>query len=263
MKVQQLSLVGADGALVTVYEKRLSSRERGEPEAVARLRAEARLLAALGARATPRLVGSGEDERGPWLRTEKVPFPTLAERLEAASATGRAALEPAWVERATRAAFGALAELHAAADASGPLEIVHADLSPANVAFDDRGARAVLLDLDLARWRGSSPLDGAFRGTVGYCAPEIARGEVPTVASDVFALAATLLHAATGLAPRRGPSLAALLAAAGEVRLLDDPEVGWAELGARGPAHAALVRCLAHDATERPASARDVLTLMA
>lgn len=247
MKVEEIRHAGE-----ILVDKRLSARERGEAEAVDRLRGEARLLAALGGRVTPRLVASGEDDGGPWLRTAKLPFPTLADRI---AASGGGALDAEWVERAARAAFEALADLHEAHDAAGHLAIVHADLSPANLAIDDAGARAVLLDLELACWREAPPRDGAFRGTVIYAAPEIARGEAPRVASDLFALAASLLHATLGAPPRQGPSLAALLAAAAETPLLDERH---AALAARGPGHAALLVCLAHDPGDRPASAREV-----
>lgn len=259
MKVLEFSVLANDGTAVRLFEKRLSPRERDEPEAAARLRDEAHLLRALGGKATPLLADAGEDERGPWLRTVKVPFPILADRLLRAAEGGAPALDGAWVERAVRAAFGALADLHEASDDGGPLLVVHADLSPANLAVDDPGTRAVLLDLELATWRGAPPRDGAFRGTVAYCAPEIARGEAPTVASDLFALAATLLHAVTGAPLRSGPSLAAMLGNAAE-RPLFDPLTGAAsELGARGPGHAALVRCVAHLPGDRPVSAREVL----
>jgi len=263
MRLEEVSIIGIDGVTTTLFEKRLSTRERTEPEAVTRLRSEADLLARLGGRVTPRLVDTGDDERGPWLRTEKLPFPTLAHRLDAAAANGAGSLDVAWVERALQAALGALATLHDASDAHGPLSIVHADLSPANLALDDAGTRAVLLDLELASWRGAPPLrDGAFRGTLAYCAPETARGEAPTVASDLFALAATFLHAMTGAAPRTGSSFAALLAAAAERPLLDEhPHLASGHPTERGPAHAAIARCLAHVPSERPASARDVLAL--
>ena len=171
MRVEEVSILGTDGTAVVVYEKRLSTRERGEPEATARLRGEAELLAALGGRVTPALVGTGEDERGPWLRTEKVPFPTLAQRLDEAARRGTTALDIAWIERAVRVAYAALAELHEAADFRGALQIVHADLSPANVAVDDDGGTRGALDLDLATWRGAAARDGAFRGTVAYVRP--------------------------------------------------------------------------------------------
>ncbi|MBX3223218.1 MAG: hypothetical protein KF795_22090 [Labilithrix sp.] len=239
-------------------DKRLSARERLEPEAIARLRSEAALLALLSdLGVTPRLLASGEDELGPWHRIERVRVPTLSDRL--ARAPGP--LATAWIERAVRATLGALASLHEAADTRGPLLVVHADLSPANVAIDDAATRAVLLDLDLAWWRdGPSRLDGAFRGTIAYVAPEVARGEPPTAASDLFALAATLLHGVNGVPPRDGPSFAALLAAAAEAPLLDEAARG--RLAAKGPGHAALAACLAHDPAHRPASARAALAVL-
>lgn len=262
MKVEEITLVGSDGVPRSLFEKRLSARERSVPEAAARLRGEADLLGVLGGTFTPRLAGAGEDERGPWLRTERIPFPTLAQRLERSRNEGAPVLDTAWLEPAIRVAFAALAQLHDASDGRGPLQIVHADLSPSNVAVDDDAMRAVLLDLELASWRASPTRDGAFRGTVGYCAPEIARGELPTVESDLFALAATFLDAALGKAPRAGPSLAATLAAAAERPLLDELHVARAALTSCGRAGAALVRCLAHLPNERPASAHEVVSLL-
>ena len=254
MRVQEVMILEKQGkSTITVVEKRLSTRERDEPEAAIRLRDEAFLLNALGGRVTPGLLAAGEDEQGPWLQMERIPFPTLAGRLDQA---GGAPLDRSWVQRATLAAFSALAELHEGTDAQGPLRIVHADLSPANLIVDDEGARAVLLDLELAAWRGGAARDGAFRGTVGYCAPEIARGEAPTIASDLFALAATLLHASIGQVPRSGPSLAAVLIRAAEHPLLEELQMPAAQLSA------AIVQCLAHDPRARPSSARQVLALL-
>lgn len=236
-------------------EKRLSPRERGEVEAVARLRAEAALLDHLGATGvTPRLLARGEDDGGPWHRIERVALPTLADHIERA---GERPLDRAFMERAARAAFDALAKIHEASDPRGHLAILHADLSPANVAIDATGARVVVLDFDLACFRDSPPRDGAFRGTIAYTAPEIARGESPTVRSDLFSLAATLLHGITGRPPRSGPSFAALLAIAGESPLLS-PE--HAALAAHGPGHAAVIACLAHEPVRRPPSANAALS---
>lgn len=227
----------------TWIEKRLSPRERGEPEAQARLRSEARLLGLLRGSAFPRLIASGEDEHGPWHRVERIMLPTLAERI------ARGPVSPAWVTGAIPAVFRAVAELHEAADATGPLDVVHGDPSPANLAIDDTGTRVVLLDLDLASWRdGHPPLDGAFRGTLHYVAPEVARGEPPTVRSDLFAFAATLMEALLGHPPRDGASFPALLLEAAERPL------------ALGDAPPALAACLAHDPADRPPSARAVVS---
>jgi serine/threonine protein kinase len=235
-------------------EKRLSARERSEPEAIARLRSEAILLGLLSdadCGVTPQLLAHGEDEAGPWHRIERIALPTVAERLAAAQGCP---LDPVWIERAAEAGFRALARLHDATDASGPLHVVHADLSPSNVAIDDHGSRLVLLDLDLAWWRDGPSRDGAFRGTIAYAAPETTRGEPPTVQTDLFSLAAIFLHCATGRPPRTGASFAALLASAAEMPLA----VADAVLG--GPSRRAVVGCLAHHPPDRPRSAHEVLT---
>lgn len=223
-------------------EKRLSPRERSEPEAEKRLISEALLLeklAPLGV--TPRLLAHGRDARGPWHRVERVRMATLEQRLS----TGPSA--PEWIDRAARAVLLALSALHEATDEVGPLLVVHADPSPSNIAISDDASRAVLLDLDLAWWRESHPPpDGAFRGTIGYVAPEVARGDRPTVKSDLFSVGASLLHALTGVKPRLGDSFPALLAMAAEEPIAV-------------PAHLPdLVRkCLAFDPNLRPASAKE------
>lgn len=232
-------------------EKRLSSRDRHEPQAIADLRSEAALLSRLSTlRVTPRFIESGEDALGPWHRIERIALPMLATRLTTMP------LDTPWIERAVRVTFAALAGLHEATDSAGPLAIVHGDLSPANIAIEPDASRALLLDLNLAWWRDGPRRDGSFRGTIAYVSPEIARGERPTPKSDLFSLAASLLHAMTGAPPRTGASFAALVAAAGETPVLTAEHAAFA---VRGAGHAAVVACLAHAPEHRPASARAVL----
>jgi serine/threonine protein kinase len=225
-------------------EKRLSSRERSEPESLFRLRNEADLLEQL-ARASvrevvPRLIARGEDAGGPWHRMERVRLPLLSAR----------AADPRWVESAARTALEALAMLH-----EHPLAILHRDLSPSNIAADD--ARTVFLDFDLASWSGGAlPRDGAFRGTIATASPEAARGEPLDARSDLFALAASFVSVSLGRPLREGP-LAALLVRAAEEPILDDGL--RSRLATFGPGHSALVRCLAFDRDARPRSARDAL----
>jgi len=200
----------------------------------------------LGGRVTPKLVEQGDDERGPFLRMERIELPTLEQRLEVASGVP---LATTWIEQALPKAFAALAVLH-----EGEPSVVHADLSPGNLAIADDGSRVVILDLGLAFWRDAPPRDGTFRGTIAYAAPEVARGEPPTAKSDLFSLAAVFLHAATGEVPHAERSFAAALASVAETPLL---EAHHRALASRGPAHAAMIRCLAHDPAERPESARE------
>jgi serine/threonine protein kinase len=216
--------------------KRLSERAASEPWMRARLLGEGELLARLQARGTPRLVASGEDAHGPWLVLERVDGEPLATRL--------GAVDAAWLALAASAAFGTLAQVHAAG-------VVHGDLSPDNVMLSADARRATVLDFGLASWPGAPAMPaGPFRGTLLYAAPEVARGETPDARADAFALAASLLHAASGEPPRKAETQAAMLLSAGE-----QPIEPWARRAAAAlpPAlAAALVACCAFERDARP-----------
>jgi serine/threonine protein kinase len=200
----------------------------------ARLVAEGELLARLQGRGTPRLVASGEDVHGPWLVLERVEGEPLATRM--------GAVDAAWMELAAGAAFDALAQVHAAG-------VVHGDLSPDNVMLSAEARRATLLDFGLAFWPGAPPMPaGPFRGTLLYAAPEVARGETPDARSDAFALAASLLHVASGEPPRKAEPQAAMLLAAGE-----EPIEPWARRAAAALPAALGKALVAYCAFERDA----------
>jgi eukaryotic-like serine/threonine-protein kinase len=81
--------------------------------------------------------------------------------------------------------------------------VVHRDIKPANVLFDS-GGRAYLADFGVATFRDATSgltATGSLVGTPEFMAPEQARGERATPASDVFSMGATLLYAATGRPP--------------------------------------------------------------
>lgn len=83
--------------------------------------------------------------------------------------------------------------------------VVHGDIKPGNAIIDARG-QAHVIDFGLARVMGRDRGAEATGGTLPFMAPELLRGERPSVQSDVFALGATLWSLLTDSLPfgRRG-----------------------------------------------------------
>jgi eukaryotic-like serine/threonine-protein kinase len=126
----------------------------------------------------------------PWLVMEY-----LAARSLAGLLTERRALGPAETARIGGRVAAALAAAHAAG-------IVHRDVKPSNVLIGDDGT-VKLTDFGISRAAGDGTLtdSGMITGTPAYLAPEVARGDQPDQASDVFSLGATLYAAIEGQSP--------------------------------------------------------------
>jgi len=109
---------------------------------------------------------------------------------------GRPGLEPGLAISYLEQAAAALEHLH-----GHDPPVVHGDVKPANLILTSAG-RVVLVDFGLS----SMPADDTLRaGTFGYVAPEVAAGERPTAAADVYSFAATALVLLTGEEPGGGP----------------------------------------------------------
>jgi serine/threonine protein kinase len=80
--------------------------------------------------------------------------------------------------------------------------VVHRDVKPANVLFDEDG-RAKLTDFGIARVTDASTLTeaGTILGTAAYISPEQARGETVGPAADVYAFGVILYRMLTGQLP--------------------------------------------------------------
>jgi predicted ATPase len=76
--------------------------------------------------------------------------------------------------------------------------VLHRDVKPGNILLTDYGEPA-LTDFGIAHIPGGfTTASGTFTGSPAFTAPEVLGGEVPTTASDVYSLGATLFCALTG-----------------------------------------------------------------
>jgi tetratricopeptide (TPR) repeat protein len=98
-------------------------------------------------------------------------------------------------------------DLCAAAGAVHGQKLLHRDIKAENVMREE-GGRLLLVDFGLSHDAGR---EGGLGGTPLYMAPELFRGERPSVASDIYALGVTLYFLASGRFPyeaRTGRELA-------------------------------------------------------
>ena len=179
---------GVDGERVALKRVALAGSADALAAARARIRREAEVLGRLdhpGIVPLLDVVDDGDDVVlvMPWLR--------------GGSLADRGVLAPQEVASLADHLLAALAAAHRAG-------IVHRDVKPANVLFDD-DSRPLLADFGVATARdvtaGLTAAGIGPVGTAGFVAPEQARGEAAGPAADVFGLGATLRWAATGVGP--------------------------------------------------------------
>ncbi|HET9169582.1 MAG TPA: serine/threonine-protein kinase [Actinospica sp.] len=224
---------------------------------------EARAAMSVSGLYTASVVDADTAGERPYLATEYVPAPSLA---EAVAKTGPVPNPTVF------ALAGGLAEALVAIHRAG---LVHRDVKPHNILLAADGP--VVIDFGIAVGDETSlTAVGMTVGTPGYIAPEVLRGKDPSALSDVFSLGCVLVYAARGSGPYGSgdPLAIAHRSANGEPDLTGVPDEVRALVTpmlqrdpARRPTPAQLLQHVAlsssvmlHDGLWLPESVRDLLS---
>jgi len=163
----------------------------GDEAFLKRFRAESRAAASLNHPHVMRVFDWGEDPDGPYLVLEYLGGGSLRELLDHGGL-----LDIAQAVRVGREAAEGLAYAHRQG-------LVHRDVKPANLVFDEDG-RVRVADFGVARALAAAAWTepvGAMVGTIRYASPEQAQGVAVAGSTDVYALALVLYEAVTGVVP--------------------------------------------------------------
>lgn len=213
----------------------------GVEEALAgRFEREASILARLDHPNVVPVLASGMDDGRPYLVMELIEGQPLSRVLGA----GPLPLDDA---------LALVADVAAGLAAAHRAGVVHRDVKPANIVCGSDGSPR-LVDFGIARSSDLSTMTmpAAVLGTASYLAPEQARGETPTPATDVYALGCVLYACLTGRPPFEadGPLAVAYR------HVHDQPVAPGARRDGIPPeVDAFVLRALAKEASARPSDA--------
>lgn len=229
-----------DGAKVAV--KLLRTDLAGDEEASVRFVREVELARRVAPFCTAQMIETGLHNGRPYIVSEYIDGPSLAEAVRTDGPRTGAALH--------RLAIGTVTALVAIHQAG----IVHRDFKPSNVVLAPDGPRVI--DFGIAKALDlTSTLTASAIGTPSFMAPEQFHAGSPGAAADMFAWACTMLFAASGQAPFGQDSVPAvvnrIMNTDADASVIADPAL-----------RALVVDCLARDPARRPSAQQALMRLL-
>ncbi len=191
-----------DARLGEMALKVLKADYTSEPEVVTRFLEEARKTFGLRHRNIVRIYAVDEDQGVPYIAMEYLPGGALTDRLGG---------DPLPLD----AALAILGQVAAALDYAHQRKLVHRDVKPSNILFDDEG-QAVLVDFGLVKSLVASRLTTAetILGTPHYMAPEqFTAKDTVDARADIYSLGVVAYEMLTGKRPFEADTTAAVLMA--------------------------------------------------
>lgn len=241
-------LMGGAGFKRAVALKRLHPHLAGEQRFVSMLRDEARLASRIKHRSVVPVLDVVEVAGELLLVMELVEGPSLGDLLQALRDKGEPMPLPI-CGGILRGVLAGVRAAHEAKDESGVLlELVHRDISPANVILGVDGiARVADFGIAKARGRVNTTHDGSLKGNFGYMAPEQAKRKPVTPRTDLYAVGVLLWECVTGKRMHGDDEPAAIL-----TRMLYEEPMAPSELRDVSPDVDALVKkALAKEPNDR------------
>ena len=230
-----------DGGGTRVALKAMHPAMAASEEARQRLERETRTVNSVRSPFVAHIVDAETEASQPFVVSEYVEGPTLAEILVSGPVPLRGVAALSYHLAST------IAAVHHA-------NIIHRDIKPSNIICSPRGP--VLIDFGIAMATSDQHLTstGLVSGTAGYTAPELLQGRGATKESDWWAWCATLLSCATGRPPFGKGDVSATM-----LRVLEgDPDLA----GLHPMVADALAGGLAPDPDDRPSPSLIVADLM-
>ena len=190
---------GPDGFRKAIALKRLLPQAAASPETVRSFVDEGRLASSLHHANVAQAYDLGRVDDTYFIAMELVPGPTLGQIIRRCNEVGASIPIPIAIHMLIQIC-DALDYTHTLEDDFGrPLDLVHRDVSPANVIVSNTGI-VKLIDFGIAKAELSSrnvTKVGSIKGKVGYIAPEYQRGKLDARA-DLFGIGVIAHELLTG-----------------------------------------------------------------